>query len=57
MEEEFLLVYYGKFTKSTDHMTAEERAWWIKRLNKEAKRAAGKNDTESSGRSAQPPNK
>lgn len=47
MEEEFILAYYGKMTKTANQMTAEERAWWIKRTDKEVKRAAGKQDTDS----------
>jgi hypothetical protein len=45
MEEEFLLVHYGKMHKDPSLMTAEERSWWIKRLDKEMKRTSGKDDT------------
>lgn len=39
MEQSFLLKYYGGFDIfEMQFMTAEERAWYIDRINKEIKR-------------------
>ena len=39
MEESFLLKHYGHLNISEQiNMTAEERAWWLKRLDDEHKK-------------------
>lgn len=43
MEEQFQLRYYGKLTLfEQNNMTAEDRAWWLKRTYKEAEEEAKK---------------
>jgi hypothetical protein len=39
MEQEFLLKYYGRLSRfEINEMTAEDRSWWLKRLDREAKK-------------------
>ncbi len=53
LEEQFQLKEYGKLSLiEQNHMIAEDRKWWLKRLEREAEerrkqeeRAAGKNQT------------
>jgi len=46
MEENFLLLYYGKFAyKDLCYMTREERWWMLRRINEEVER---KNKAEKS---------
>lgn len=38
MEQSFILKQYGSISLfEQNNMTAEERAWWVQRLDKEAK--------------------
>jgi len=39
MEQSFLLKYHGGFSLTeVEHMTGEERSWWLNRIIKERKR-------------------
>jgi hypothetical protein len=55
MEENFLLLYYGKFSyKDLCYMTREERWWMLRRINAEVekKNKAEKSAMSGGGRSA-----
>jgi hypothetical protein len=55
MEQEFLLKYYGHFSRfEMALMTAEERAWHIRRLDQENKKANQQDKIQTPSRALPP---
>lgn len=56
MEQEFILKHYGHFSKfEMAVMTAEERAWHIRRLDQENKKANRQAKSQAPSGRAMPP--